>query len=96
MRSPDTQKSIQLNINNALAANHKYIPEDRKKYLSQYARALMAPLVEHADDETLDFDPKDAVFILLSLALIMQSKVTNNTKIPMWATAALTYTDVNE
>lgn len=93
MRSPDNQKALQTHINNALSVSLKFVDPSRKKYLANYARALLAPLLEHVDSEDLDLDAKDAVFILLSLGLIMQTKVTGNTKIPTLGEAAALYTE---
>ncbi len=60
MRSPDTQKSIQLNINNALAANHKYIPEStvidwlKPRIERLYAGVSIDDLIPVADTHTAD------------------------------------------
>jgi hypothetical protein len=96
VRVSETKKQQQNLVNNALLISRKEIDPKRIKYLGGYARAMMEPLIQHVEDAELDLSAQDALFICLSLATIMLSKQTGNTKIPTFAEAVSLYTPTEE
>lgn len=85
-KKTNSVKDISLMLNNALAfcrvPASGAIPEKRMRALSGYALALIAPLKDDMKDELLR--PEEAVFVLVSAALMTQAlHVQKTDKLPM-------------
>ena len=94
MTVKQTNKQISDALNNVVVFSFAKVNKEKLHRLRDYATALLEPLLEHIEDKDMELiNEESAIFVLSSLALILQKRIDKSTKVPALGEAAKLFTN---